>query len=97
MKLNLSQQADLRFAENLPFYVNNSLPSDEHAWMQAYLTQHPQWQAEVVHAQQERAGSKAIHAETTEAVRLERLHHLLAWPDVAVQPQHSKPSLLQDV
>jgi len=85
--MNSPQTDEQRFAENLPFYVNGSLPTDEHAWMAAWLVQHPQWQAGVDQARYERIASQSLCSDVPESVRLALLQRELAWPDAVVQAQ----------
>lgn len=85
--MNSPQTDEQRFAENLPFYVNGSLPTDEHAWMVAWLVQHPQWQTDVDQARHERIASQSLCSDVPESVRLALLQRELAWPDAVVQAQ----------
>lgn len=92
--MNPSQTDALRFSENLPFYVNGSLPAQEQAWMDACLAQHPQWQTDVEIAQQERIVSQSLRSDLPESARLSRLQRQLAWPDAVAQAQpatHQNP------
>lgn len=88
--MNSPQTDEQRFAENLPFYVNGSLPTDEHAWMAVRLVQHPQWQTGVDQARQERIACQAVHSDIAESVRLARIRSQLAWPDSTIQTQAPK-------
>lgn len=85
--MNPSQTDALRFAQNLPFYVNGSLPAEEQAWMEACIAQHPPWQEDVEQARQERVNSQSLRSDVPESVRLTLLRRQLAWTDAIVQPQ----------
>lgn len=92
--MNPSQTDALRFAQNLPFYANGSLPANEQAWMEAYLAQHPQWQTDVEQARHERIASQSLRSDVPESMRLTVLKRQLAWPDAVVQAQpatHQNP------
>lgn len=85
--MNSPQTDEQRFAENLPFYVNGSLATDEQDWMAASLAQHPQWQTDVDQARQERIDCQAVCSDVAESVRLARIRSQLAWPETGVQTQ----------
>ena len=71
--MNEPQTDELRFDENVPFYVNGTLAAQERSWMDSHLAQHPHKRADIEQAHQERLHSQGLRSNIPESVRLARL------------------------
>ena len=66
--------ADRRyFSELLPFYVNGTLPPEDHDWVAAYLAAHPDAQAEAAFISNLRKFTKSTTSSIPESQSLEKL------------------------
>lgn len=77
--MNTTNSEEKKFLSSVPFYINGSLSSEEHAWMDAYLAQHPQHQAHITEVRLFFSYSQNIRSELSEEGRLVRLHKKLGW------------------
>lgn len=78
-----------RFRELLPFFVNGTLNEADQAFVDTYLIQHPELQAEVGFIQTLRTAVKAVGSDRNEDAGLERL-----LTSIHQSQKVSKPSLL---
>ena len=62
-----------RFVELLPFYVNGTLDTDEHEWVDAYFAGHPEAHNELKFSQILRETTRNTISKVPESQRLERL------------------------
>jgi hypothetical protein len=75
-----------RFLQDLPFLVNGTLNTEETQWMQAWLAEHPEHEALLIQAHQERMHSQQLVSRVPQHVRVQRLLHELGWTNL---PQHA--------
>ena len=78
------------FRDLLPFFVNGTLNKTDKTFVETYLLQHPEAQAEVNFAQALRAAVKAVGSERNEDAGLE---HLLK--EIRQSRKMSKPGFLE--
>jgi hypothetical protein len=95
--MNEPQTDELRFDENVPFYVNGTLAAQERSWMDSHLAQHPHKRADIEQAYQERLHSQRLRSNIPESVRLARLYRELNWHPAPVTPQAQAPQGVRDV
>ncbi len=95
--MNEPQTDELRFDENVPFYVNGTLAALERSWMDSHLAQHPHKRADIEQAHQERLHSQRLRSNIPESVRLARLYRELNWHPAPVAPQGQSPQGARDV
>lgn len=95
--MNEPHTDELRFDENVPFYVNGTLAAQERTWMDSHLAQHPHKRADIEQAHQERQHSQRLRSNIPESVRLARLYRELNWNQAPVAPQAQAPQSVRDV
>lgn len=77
-----------RFLEDLPFWMNGTLNSHDAQWMDDFLKNHPEHQADVDEVNRHIAFSQNIEWVTPENTRVQRLLNALHW-DRTAPPSHT--------